>query len=293
MNDYDYEIVTDASADISDAAIQKYSIKFIPMRYTFGDEEKVWSGTGSEEEKHRFYLAERNGAVVKSTQINPESYREFFEPYAKEGKSVLYLCLSGGLSQTFASAVSAAKELAEVYPQSKIICIDSLSATVGLGLLTELAAKNRESGMSPEENAAKIENVKLNLCHWFTVDDLGFLKRGGRIPASLAAIGKMLHIKPIMRIGEDGKLGAIGKKIGLKFAFNELASLYSSHSSKGENEDIRIVHCDCPAFAESVKKAVLKINPSANIEIQTMSPIIGIHVGYDVVGVVHFGTRTK
>ena len=289
----DYQIITDASADIPYETIQKYSVGFIPMRYTIGEEEKVWTGLESEEEKHRFYLAERGGVSVKSTQINPENYREFFERYAKDGKSVLYLCLSGGLSQTFASAVAAAKELSEIYPQSKIICIDSLSATVGLGLLTELAAKNRENGLSLEENAAKIEEAKLTVCHWFTVDDLGFLKRGGRIPASLAAIGKMLHIKPIMRIGEDGKLGAIGKKIGLKFALNELASLYSSHSSTIEDEEIRIVHCDCPAFAESVKKSVLKANPKANVQIQMMSPIIGIHVGYDVVGVVHFGKRVK
>ena len=162
-----------------------------------------------------------------------------------------------------------------------------------MGLLSELAARNRENGLSLEENAANIEEAKLNLCHWFTVNDLGFLKRGGRIPASLAAIGKMLHIKPILRIGEDGKLGAIGKKIGLKFAFNELASLYSTHSAKKEGEEIRIVHCDCPVFAESVKKSVLKINPKVNVVIQMMSPIIGIHVGYDVVGVVHFGKRAK
>lgn len=289
----DYQIITDASADIAYETIQKYSIGFIPMSYTIGEEEKVWTGLESEEEKHRFYLAERDGVSVKSTQINPENYREFFERYAKDGKNVLYLCLSGGLSQTFASAVAAAKELSEIYPQSKIICIDSLSATVGLGLLTELAAKNRENGLSLEENAAKIEEAKHTVCHWFTVDDLGFLKRGGRIPASLAAIGKMLHIKPILHISEDGKLGAIGKKIGLKFALNELVSLYSAHTSKLEAEEIRIVHCDCPAFAESVKKSVLKVNPEANVQIQMMSPIIGIHVGYDVVGVVHFGKRVK
>ena len=103
----------------------------------------------------------------------------------------------------------------------------------------------------------------------------------------------MLHIKPILHISEDGKLGAIGKKIGLKFALNELVSLYSAHTSKLEAEEIRIVHCDCPAFAESVKKSVLKVNPEANVQIQMMSPIIGIHVGYDVVGVVHFGKRVK
>ena len=289
----DYRIITDASADIAYETIQKYSIGFIPMSYTIGEEEKVWKGTESDEEKRLFYLAERNGVSVKSTQINPENYRDVFEPYAKEGRSVLYLCLSGGLSQTFTSAVTAAKELEKEYPQSKIVCIDTLSATVGIGLLAEFAAKNRENGMSLEENAAKTEEAKLSLCHWFTVDDLGFLKRGGRIPASLAAIGKMLHIKPIMRIGEDGKLGAIGKKIGLKFALNELAALYSSHSSKAEGEEIRIVHCDCPSFAESVKKSVLKLNPTANVQIQMMSPVIGIHVGYDVVGLVHFGKRAK
>lgn len=287
----DYEIFTDASADMAAGAAEKYGVRVIPMRYTLQNEEKIWHGTENDAEKQAFYQAERRGEEVKSTQINPATYEEVFEPYLKAGKDILYLCLSGGLSQTYSSSVAAAEALKKAYPERKIVCVDSLSATVGLGLLAEHAAKNRERGLSIEENAADAESVKGSVCHWFTVNDLDFLKRGGRVPASLAALGKILHIKPILRIGEDGKLLSIGKKIGLKFALNELVSLYSAHSEKAANEEIRIVHCDCPQFAEMVEKAILKINPAAKIEICEMSPIIGIHVGYDVVGVVNIGKR--
>lgn len=287
----DYEIITDASADVSAGAQEKYRIKIIPMRYTLNGEEKTGTGAESDGEKKAFYEAERRGEEVKSTQINPATYEEMFEPYLKSGKDILYLCLSGGLSQTYASSVAAAATLQTAYPERKIVCVDSLAASVGLGLLAERAAQNREKGLTLEENAAEIETAKKSVCHWFTVNDLDFLKRGGRVPASLAALGKILHIKPILRIGEDGKLVSIGKKIGLKFALNELVSLYAAHSDKAEGEEIRIVHCDCPQFAQAVEKSILKINPSAKIEIEGMSPIIGIHVGYDVVGVVHLGKR--
>lgn len=287
----DYEILADASADLDPSLISTGEIGIIPMRYMQGDEEKTCYGTETDEEKRAFYQAERRGEAVKSTQINPETYREIFEPKAKEGRNILYISLSGGLSQTYASSVLAAKELCEKYPQTKIVCVDSVAATVGMGLLAELAAENKRNGMTLEENVAVLEREKYNVCHWFTVNDLDFLKKGGRIPPSLATIGKMLHIKPIMRIDEDGKLGSFNKKIGLKFALNELIRLYDTHSEKKDGEKIRIVHCDCLAFAETVEKAILKINSTAKIEKVLMSPIIGIHVGYDVLGVVHFGNR--
>lgn len=286
-----YDILADASADIDPAFIQSGEISIIPMRYMLGDEEKVCLGTESDTEKQKFYQAERQGLSVKSTQINPETYREIFEPLSAQGKNILYISLSGGLSQTYSSAVSAAKELNEKYPKSKIICIDSVAATVGMGILVERAAENKRNGMSLTENAANLEKEKYNICHWFTVNDLDFLKKGGRVPASLATLGKMLHIKPILRIDEEGKLGSFNKKIGLKFALNELIHLYNTHSQKEPGEKIRIVHCDCLAFAETVEKAILKLNPTAKITKMMMSPIIGIHVGYDVVGVVHFGNR--
>lgn len=287
----DYEIYTDASADIEKTLLQSGEIRIIPMKYDLGDEEKTCYGTESDEEKTAFYQAERNGVAVKSTQINPASYREIFEPIVKEGKDVLYLCLSGGLSQTYASSMLAAKELMEEYPNRTVTCVDSVAATVGLGLLAEYAAENKKNGLTLKENAADLEARKSGICHWFTVDDLGFLKRGGRIPPTLATLGKMLHIKPIMRIDEKGKLGSFNKKIGLKFALNELVRLYDSHSDKADGEKIKIVHCDCPEFAETVKNAVLKINPSAQISVHLMSPVIGVHVGYDVVGIVHYGNR--
>lgn len=287
----EYEIITDASADIAAGAREKYKIQVIPMLYRMNGEDKISDGAESDEERQAFYEAERRGEEVKSTQINPAAYEEKFEPYLKSGKDILYLCLSGGLSQTYASSVAAAEALKKSYPERKIACIDSLAATAGLGLLAERAAKNRERGLTLEENAAEIESAKKSVCHWFTVNDLDFLKRGGRVPASLAALGKILHIKPVLRIGEDGKLVSIGKKIGLKSALNELVSLYSAHSEKAAGEEMRIVHCDCRLFAETVETAILKINPSAKTEICAMSPIIGVHVGYDVVGVVHFGKR--
>ena len=162
----DYEIITDASADMAAGAREKYGIKVIPMLYLQNGEEKIADGTESEEDRAAFYEAERQGAEVKSTQINPATYEEKFEPYLKEGKDILYFCLSSGLSQTYASSVAAAEQLKKAYPERKIVCVDSLAASAGLGLLTERAAKNRADGMTIEENAADAENAKQNICHW-------------------------------------------------------------------------------------------------------------------------------
>lgn len=137
----DYEIFTDASADMAAGAAEKYGVRVIPMRYTLQNEEKIWHGTENDAEKQAFYQAERRGEEVKSTQINPATYEEVFEPYLKAGKDILYLCLSGGLSQTYSSSLAAAEALKKAYPERKIVCVDSLSATVGPGFSPNMRRK--------------------------------------------------------------------------------------------------------------------------------------------------------
>ena len=287
----DYIIYSDISADIpADYAAEK-DIRFIPMSYTLGDEERLCSSIEPDEILKRFYDGQRKGDLTHTTQISPFKYVEVFEPLLKEGKSVLYISLSSGLSNTYNSSLIAADELNEKYPEAKLICVDSLGATGGMGALLEMAVKNRESGMSIEENAKYLEENRLRIYHWFMVEDLMYLKRGGRIPATTAIVGSALNIKPLLKVEKDGTLLMFAKKRGAKAAMNELLELYKTHSVGGDGERIIIIHADDSAKAEYLKAGILAVNPKADISTVMLSPIIGAHVGPGMCAIVHIAAE--
>ena len=217
----EYIIITDTSADIPASILDKGQIHLIPMVYQLNGEECPHKDPGHWDSKV-FYDRLRDGGTGSTSQIPPASYTSCFEPFLKEGKDILYISLSGGLTSTWQSSHLAATELMEEYPERKISCVDSLAATGGQGILTILAAENQEKGMSLEENTAWLEENRLHICHWFTVDDLDFLKRGGRISPTIAWIGGKLKIKPILRIVEDGTLAIPEKVRGSKVALNTI-----------------------------------------------------------------------
>ena len=230
----DYIIYSDISADIPAAYAVEKDIRFIPMSYTLGSEDRVCSSIEPDEILKKFYDGQRNGDLTHTTQISPFMYVEIFEPLLKEGKSVLYISLSSGLSNTYNSSLIAADELNEKYPEARLVCVDSLAATGGMGALLEMAVKNREGGMSIEENAKYLEENRLRIYHWFMVEDLMYLKRGGRIPATTAIVGSALNIKPLLKVERDGTLSTFAKKRGAKAAMNELLELYKTHSVGGD-----------------------------------------------------------
>lgn len=282
-----YIIYSDISADIpADYAVES-GISFIPMSYTLGEEDRVCSCIEPEEILHRFYDGQRGGDLTHTTQISPYKYVEIFEPILEQGKSVLYISLSSGLSNTYNSSLIAANELNEKFENVKVVCVDSLGATGGMGALLELAVENRKRGMSIDENAQWLENNRLRIYHWFMVEDLMYLKRGGRIPATTAIVGSALSIKPLLKIDKDGTLSTFAKKRGAKAAMNELLNLYKTNSAGGKGERVIIIHADDKDKAEYLKNGVIEHNPEADISVLMLSPIIGAHVGPGMCAIVH------
>lgn len=289
--DRNYQLVTDASADLIKEFAEKENIYVIPMTYTLGDEEYTSNGVVSAEVLKRFYEEERQGKMTRTSQIPPQVYLDCFRAYAEKGESVLYLSLSGGLSGTYNTAQFAAKEIMEEFPEITVRCVDSRSATVGIQLLLEKAADNRKAGMSIEDNAVWLEENRLNVCHWFMVEDLNYLKRNGRIPPATALIGTALNIKPILRIENDGHLANFTKKRGSKAALNQLVEFYNSSSAKEDGERIYIVDADNEEGANYLEQEVRKLNPNSVISRAVLSPVIGCHTGPGLCAIAHFGKR--
>lgn len=287
----DYEIYTDASADIDPVFLAKSGVKFVQMRYTVGEEERTCNSLETEEFLKKFYDAQREGKPTQTSQITPNTYMEEFEPLLKEGKSVLYLSLSSGLTKTFDSVQLAARELAQDYTQAKVVPVDTLSATGGMGLLVEKAVENRENGMSVEENAKWLEEHVQNAVLRFMVDDLMYLKRGGRIPASTAILGSALNIKPLLIVDSQGKLVTVEKKRGSKAALKTLAAKYAQTVDKQMGNRVYIVHGDSAEYADELERLVKEENPDADITKMMLCPVIGAHTGPGMTAVIYWGTK--
>lgn len=287
----DYLIYTDASADIDPAVIGRYGIRFVAMNYTVGEEERLCSNPESPEFLKKFYDAQRAGMETRTSQITPHFYMETFAPLLAEGKSILYLSLSSGLTKTFDSVNLAAAELAGEYSGAKVVAVDTLCATGGMGLILEAAAQNREAGLSIDENAAWLNEHRQEVVHWFMVDDLMYLKRGGRIPATTAVLGTALNIKPLLKIDGEGHLVTLEKKRGYKLALKELAAKYAAARDENRNR-VYIVHGDCPQHADELERLVREVNPKADITKMLLCPIIGAHTGPGMAAVIFFGNRS-
>lgn len=286
----DYVIITDTSADIPADILDKGQIHLIPMVYQLNGEEWPHRNPGNWDSR-AFYDKLRAGGTGSTSQISPATYTDCFEPFLKEGKDILYISLSGGLTSTWQSSRIAAADLMEEYPERNISCVDSLAATGGQGILVLLAAENQNKGMSLEENTSWLEENRLHICHWFTVEDLDFLKRGGRISPTIAWIGGKLKIKPVLRIAEDGTLAIPEKVRGSKIAMNTIVSKYISSGLNEEHPYVFICHGDAGEQAEKEKEAILAAVPQAEVIVMPMSPIIGIHTGPGVQAVIYFGNN--
>ena len=289
--EHSYIIFSDISADIPASFAKENDIRFISMQYSLGNEERVCAEIEDEAVLKRFYDGQREGDMTKTSQISPQIYTEMFMPILEEGKDILYLALSSGLSGTYQSSCLAAVELREQFPDRKIICVDSLGATGGMGLLLEAAVQNRKEGMTALENGKWLEKNKLNVCYWFMVEDLMYLKRGGRVSAATAVLGTALNIKPILKIEMDGTLKNFAKARGTKKALNALVEYYEESSEKKEGERIYILHADSQDSADYLEEKIKEINPTSRITKMMLSPIIGAHTGPGMCAVIHFGRR--
>lgn len=283
-----YKIFVDLSADITDEITKKYNIGFIPMNYSIDDKEYLSDKFLTEEEMKRFYQDMKDGKVTKTSQITPFMYKELLKENMENKDKILYFSLSSGLSSTYNNAKLVEEELEEDNSDFIFKVVDSLGATGGIGLLAEIAAINRENGMSLEDNYKFMVELAKRGEYWFYVDDLKYLKRGGRVSASKAFIATTLNIKPIMSINDEGKLFGFGKKIGKKLAAKALVEKYFETRDE-KYSTIYVCHGDDIDSANYVKKLILEKDSNVNIRMTQICPVIGAHSGPGTVALCHIG----
>ena len=289
----EYIIFADVSIDIDMAFADKYDLKYIPMEYILDDKSFNCSRPENDEMMHQYYEKLRLKASTHTSQIVPNNYVEAFEGYIKEGKGILYISLSSGLSNTYESALLAAKMLGEDYPECEVEVVDSLGATGGMGILAESACLNREKGMSLSDNAKWLREHANNINFWFKVEDLMYLCRGGRVSATTAVVGTALKIKPILTIDSTGKLQTIDKKRGDKQAMLGLIERFEETYDPDMGNTVYVSCADCRDVAETLKSKLLEKHPDLDIKITMLSPIIGAHTGPDMLSLIYYGSKRK
>lgn len=273
-----YVITTDNNADLPEEFYKEHQIGCTYFSYTLDGKEYTKENFLPVEE---FYSKMRAGSMPTTSQVNPERVRALFEPYLKEGKDILHIAFSSGLSGTFNSCRIAAQELMEEYPERKIRVVDSLAASLGQGLLVYLAQRRREEGADFDSVAQWTEEHKKNIVHLFTVDDLNHLYRGGRVSRTTAILGGMLNIKPILHVDDEGKLIPIGKVRGRKKSLLELVTLMDSKigSYAKSCDTIFISHGDCREEAEFLAAKVKEKYQITTELINDVGAVIGAHSG--------------
>lgn len=284
-----YKIIMDVSGDVIPEFVAEKDISFIPMHYTIGGETRCCTNIESAETMKKFYDGQRNGDLTQTSQINPYLYEENLRPYFEAGQDILYLCLSSGLSSTFQSANVAKASLEEEFPDRKLYPLDTLSATGGMGVLVERAVRNKEAGMSIEENFEDLSAAVPSLHHWFFVQDLMYLKRGGRIGAATAVVGTMLNVRPLLLIDEIGKLITFDKKRGNKAAAKALLDNFARTYDENGEDAVYVIDADAPNQGAYLAAEVAKIAPNAKIRRVTLGPVIGAHTGPGMAAITHMG----
>lgn len=285
----DYVIVTDSSADLPADLVRELGVEVLPLSFAIQGKNYRNYPDDREMDPKVFYKMLRDGEMATTSAVNVAEYTAMLEPFLQAGKDVLALTFSSGLSTTFQSSVIAANELAEQYPDRKIFSVDTLCASMGQGLLVWLAVQEQRKGKSIEEVRDWVEENKLYLCHWFTVDDLHFLKRGGRISAATAVVGTMLSIKPVLHVDDEGHLINMGKARGRGASLTALVD--HMEETVTDVDTVFISHGDCLADAEKVAADVKKRFGTEHIVINNIGPVIGAHSGPGTVALFFLGAK--
>ena len=286
-----YVIVTDSSADLSAQMAEKAGVQVLPLRFTVEGQTYYNWPDNREMDPKVFYRMLREGEVATTAAVNISQYLDMLEPILQSGTDVLVLSFSSGLSATYDSSRLAAEELREKYPQRKIFAVDTLCASLGQGLLVWHAAQLKDQGKSIEEVRDWVEENKLHLCHQFTVDDLHFLKRGGRNSATTAVVGTMLKIKPGLHVDDGGKLVNIGKARGRKASLKALVDRMEETAIDPAGQTVFISHGDCMEDAEYVAGLVKERMGVQDVRINYVGPVIGAHSGPGTLALFHLGSR--
>ena len=284
-----YVIITDSGTDFTREMAAEYGVKVIDLMVSVEGQEPIANG---KIDPKALYAMLRDKKSVSTSAVNLESAKAEMEKHLKEGFDVLYLGFSSGLSSTFHAGSLAADELSEEYPDRKVYAVDTLCASLGQGLLVYFAAMMRKNGADIEEVKTFVEDNKLNLCHWFTVDDLFFLKRGGRVSGATAVVGTMLGIKPVMHVDDDGKLVKVtvarGRKASVDALFDKIKE---DLIEEPKDATVFISHGDCYEDAKYLGDRITSELGVKTLEIGYVGPVIGSHSGPGTLALFYLGKR--
>lgn len=286
-----YRIFTDATADHSPEMMAGLpEVTVLPMEVILNGKSRVY-GPGGDMDVAEFYAALRSGATASTTQIRPDVYFKHFTPCLEAGEDILYLCFTSGMSGTYQTAQMCAQELRESFPERTIRCVDTLCASVGEGFLVREAARKKAEGMGLDELAQWVEDNRLSVCHWFTVDTLEFLRRGGRISTAAAVVGTALQIKPMLHVSEEGKLEVAEKLRGGRRAMSAQLTRMKKGWEPSMGKLVVIGHGDSPEKAEELKALVQEAFPDSEIQTAPIGPVIGTHTGPGMLALIFWGSE--
>jgi len=287
----EYQIVTDSTTDITAEMIKELDLQVIPLCYTMDGKTYHNVPGGGEMTDHEFYEKLRSGKMSTTAQINSEEFTANFTPLLEQGKDILYLAFSSGLSGTCQSALLAKKELEGKFPGRRVEVFDTLCASMGEGLLVYHAAMLKKSGKSMDEVLDWLKENVLRLCHWFTVDDLYHLKRGGRVSAATALVGTALGIKPVLHVDDEGHLINVAKARGRKKSLDALVDHMAETAIEPQDQTVFISHGDCLEDAQYVERQVRDRLGVKDIRVNFIGPVIGAHSGPGTVALFFLGKK--
>ena len=287
----DYIILTDSTADLPKELVDELDIQVEPMTYIIDGKEYSDQPLEDDVAIRGFYRLLREGKQSTTSQVNQLRFEDIFDAILKQGQDVLYIAFSSALSGTAEQATHAAEALQPKYPDRKIIVVDSLCASLGEGMMVYYAANMRKEGKSIDEVAEFVRSQRLHLCHWFTVDDLNHLKRGGRVSPTAALVGTMLGIKPILHVDNEGRLIPVSKVRGRQKSLDDLVERARQTIIDPEQQTVFISHGDCEQDALYIKQQVMEKIGVKQIYINYIGPVIGSHSGQGTVALFFFGSK--
>ena len=279
-----FQIVTDSACDMQQEYLKEHEIECIRLGFNM-DNVNYEGESGEPITCEAFYAKLREGSMPTTYQVTGETAKTHIEPYLENGKDVLIIAFSSALSGTAGSFAVAARELSKKYPKRKIAVVDSLCASMGEGLFLDYVVKKADTGASLEETQKYAEELKGSIAHFFTVNDLFHLKRGGRVSTTTALIGSILKIKPIMHVDDGGHLTVIGKSVGRKKSLHTIVERFFEVADIGKDDPIFISHGDCMEDVEYVMGFIRAKYPDTEIRVGYVGSVIGAHAGPGVLAI--------
>lgn len=287
----DYVILTDSSCDLPPRLAEELGISVLPLRVNLDGREFRNYLDEREIASHTFYEALRNGGNASTAAVNPSEFVEFMAPILEAGKDILYIGFATALSSTCQNGAVAAEELSARYPGREILVIDSKCASMGQGLLVYLTGLKAREGASLTEARDYAQATAPRIAHWFTVDDLFFLKRGGRVNAATAAVGTLLNIKPVLHVDDEGRLINMSKARGRRAAIKAIYDKCAQTGDDVAHQHVFISHGDCPEDAEYLRDLIVENLHPLDITVSPIGPVIGAHSGPNTLAVFFLGDQ--